>query len=132
MNEKVKENRQIDDTNLEDILQSISDGVAYTSLTGEVIYVNKALLEMLDLEESELIGKNVITIANELLNFENLKEVIPLLKKLILGKKIKSFEFSLKGKSFEIRTSISKKSKRLIGLVRDITSQKLIQTSLKA
>jgi len=132
MNDKAKEDRQKNDNNLEDILQSISDGVAYTSLTGEVIYVNKALLEMLDLKESELIGKNILTIANEILNFENLKAVIPLLTKLLLGKNIKTFEFSLKGKSFEIQTSISKKSKRLIGFVRDITSQKLIQTTLKA
>lgn len=116
-NRKISEN----EANFSDIFETVSEGIAYTTLTGEVISINKSLEKILGVDRSELIGKNILSIVGMFLKGENLRIVIPILTQLISGKQIEPFEVNLNGTVIEVNASINRKNKRLIGVVRDIT-----------
>ncbi len=108
----------------EDIFNTVSDGIAYTTLTGEVISINKSLEKILEIPMENIIGKNIINIAKDLLTAKNILNVIPHLKNLVQGKEFHEFLFEYNNKTLAISATINKESKRLTGLVRDITESK--------
>ncbi len=111
------------ESNFYDIFQTVKDGVAYTSLTGKVLMVNDALQMMLGLPRSEIVGKSFIKLARELLTDEYLKLALPNLKGLLQGKDFRNFVFEYKDQILEISARVNLKTRRMTGVVRDITEQ---------
>ena len=72
--------------NYSDILETISEGIVHTTLTGTILSTNKSFENILGLTSEAIVGKNILTLANELLNEKNRKDAIPFLKSLIQGK----------------------------------------------
>lgn len=104
-----------------DIFETVSEGIAHTTLTGKVLSVNKYLEHLLELPKEEIVGKNILTLANELLTINNLKTIIPVIQSVLLGKNVKGFHFQYKDKIFEIDTTKNSRTQKLTGVIRDIT-----------
>jgi len=125
--EKLKESKQ----NFSDIYESVSEGIAYTTLSGDVISVNKSLEKILEIPKEEIINKNILNLAKNLLSAKYFKNILPVLENLIHGKKIKMFQVDFRNKTLEIDATINKKTGRITGVIRDITERKQAEKELE-
>jgi PAS domain S-box-containing protein len=116
---------------LGDIFNNINIGIAYVDLGGEVLTISRALAKMLGIAEAELIGKNIVSIARQLLSPKDKTRVAPILLNLIKGNEIAPFEFNYRGKVLELSASINHESKRLIGVIQDVTERKKAEAALR-
>ncbi len=106
-----------------DIFETVSEGIAYSKSTGNLISANKSLEKILEIPLEKIIGKNILTLTKNLLSAKNARNVIPLIKNLLQGKNIKPFQVEYKNKVLEITTAVNKKTKRITGVIRDITDR---------
>jgi PAS domain S-box-containing protein len=118
--ELLKESEQ----NFVDIFQTVSEGIAYTTLGGEVLSINKSMEQIFEIPKEQIVGKNILSLAKELLSANNIQKVLPVLFSLIQGRDVQPFEVEYKNKILELTTTINKASGRLTGVVRDITEHK--------
>jgi PAS domain S-box-containing protein len=125
--EKNNENIEV----FKDIFETVREGIAYTTLSGKVLSINKYLEQILELPKENIEGKNIIALASALLTANNIRLAIPLLKSLIAGKEINPFQIEYKNKILEITATINRKTKRLTGQVSDITEKVQIERALK-
>jgi len=119
------------DSNFYDIFQNVKEGVAYTNLTGKVLAINNSLQKMLGLPEDQIVGKNFIKIARELLTDDYLTRALPFLKGLLQGRDFKNFVFEYKDQVLEISARVNLRTRRMIGVVRDITEQVFTEKVLR-
>ena len=84
--EKATKLLQESEGNYADIFQTVSDGIIHTTLSGQVISMNKSLEKILEVPEGDIVGKNILNLAEELLSSKHLKDISPILKRLIQGK----------------------------------------------
>jgi hypothetical protein len=117
--------------NFADIFHTVSEGIAYTTLNGKVLSVNRALTEMLEIPAEKLVGKSILVLVNKLLSPADVKKAVPFLKDLIRGKAFRSLEIEYKDKLLDITADINTHSRRLTAVVRDITEQKKMEVSRK-
>lgn len=115
---------RISESNYADIFNTVSEGIAYTSLSGNVISVNHSLEKILNIPKEKLIGKNILSLSRKLLPYQEIRKVLPLLKQIIQGKTVQAFQVNYKDKCLELHTSINRQTQRLTGVVRDITREK--------
>jgi PAS domain S-box-containing protein len=115
---------------LVDIFETVSEGIIYASLSGEILSVNSSLENLINLKKEFLVGKNGMVLARELLNRKNMKAVLPIIKNLISGKEQQSFQIEYHDKILEITVSINKTTKRMTGVIRDITQKKKAEEDL--
>ncbi len=106
---------------LSDIFETISDGIAYTTLNGHVIQINPALEKILGVPSKDIVGRNILQVSKQFLQAQQLKSVLPMLTALVSGKEIPPFQITLNNRILEVKTAINRKSRRLTGLIRDIT-----------
>jgi PAS domain S-box-containing protein len=116
--------------NFEDIFETVKEGIAYTTLRGKLLAINKNLERILGLQAKDLIGRNILRITSDLLTPENVKTVLPVLSNLLRGKEIEPFQLEYKDKILEITASINHSTKRITGSIRDITESKRIEEAL--
>jgi len=128
---KTTEQLQESEGNYADIFETVSEGIAHTTLLGKVLSINPTLEKYLEIPKDQIIGKNILTLATNLLSVKNMKVVIPILQKLLQGENIEGFQFEYKTKIFEINTRINKKTDRLTGIIRDITERKIANEKLR-
>ncbi|MBN1198765.1 MAG: PAS domain S-box protein [Bacteroidales bacterium] len=121
----VQEEQQtgVDRELFEHIFESVSDGIVYTTLKGEIVAVNKSMEQMLGVPKSRLLGVNGITLARQLLPKTMIHNVIPLLARIISGEKISSFRVNYGDKILEITPTYNLQNQRITGVVRDITGR---------
>jgi len=116
--------------NFMDILETVSEGIGYATLTGKILYVNKGLEQIFGIPKEKIIGKNAIKITRGFLTSETAKLVMPVLDSLINGKQVDPFQVEYKGRILEVTTSINTRTRRLTGTVRDITQNKLAEKAI--
>lgn len=114
-----------------DIFDDLNEGIASVSLTGNVIAVNRALCELLNMSKEQLIGRNILSLAAEILSAREINKVLPHLKSLISGQSVIPFHFKFRNKVLEISTTFNRDRKYLIGIVRDITDSKQKDEALR-
>lgn len=117
--------------NMADIFQTVTEGIGYASLTGELIAVNSALEKIVEIPKEQLVGMNIMVLIKKFLSFENTKKTFTVLNKLILGKNIENFSLSYKDKILEFSATINKKSRRITGVIRDITIRNQAEDELR-
>jgi PAS domain S-box-containing protein len=133
-NEARKKNEEAlrkSEENLADIFQNVNEGIAYCTLSGDVLAINKALEKILEMPAERIIGNNIMSLAKELLTKRNLKKALPMLKIVMKGKNIETFQIELKGKIIETSATINSESKRIIGVLRDVTQSRLAEEELR-
>lgn len=129
--EKQFQRLEASNKNLNDVFQTLEEGLAYTSLKGEVLAVNQRLLDILDLSKKELLGKNIVLLTKKLLTGANITKTLPLITKLVLGKTVEPFQIKYKDKTLEIKAILNKESKRITGIISDITEKQDIISQLE-
>lgn len=128
---KIIENQLLEsEESLKDIFNSVKEGIAYTTLSGKVLTMNTALEKILEIPKEAIINKNILIIATELLNRKSLNSVITILSDLISGREIKPFIIEVKNKFLEISAYHNKKTKRIIGVILDITKRKIDEANI--
>lgn len=130
-NYKAIEKMRASEANFADIFQTVSDGIAYTSLDGTVLSMNASLEKILELPKEQIIGRNILSLTRDMLSAENISAVMPILTRLIRGLKVEAFEVKYKNKILEILATTNKASRRLTGVVRDVTERKRAEEALK-
>ena len=123
---KLKEN----ESNLEDIFQSVSEGICYSSSQGVVIAVNDALVEMTGIQRENIVGKNILDLAGEFLSPESAERNRLFIKQLMNEEEVKPVEVEINDKVIEVTAYINKETKRLTGVLRNITKRKRAEEAL--
>lgn len=116
----------------EDIFETMGDGIGYTTLTGKIIAVNRALESMIGVNRKELVGKSIIPIASRLLSGNQKKIIVPLIAEIIKGKEIRPFYVEINNRVLEVNYKYNRATKRLIGVFRDITELKAANEAVRA
>jgi PAS domain-containing protein len=94
--------------NFQDIFETLNEGIAYMTLRGKVLAINKNLEHITGIRSEDLIGRNILRIASDLLGPDNLRTVLPILSNLLRGNDIDPFQVDYKNRIFEISTNINK------------------------
>ncbi len=113
---------QESESRFKDIFETTQEGVAYATIGGKLIMMNNALEKITGVSRSELIGKNVLRIARSMLTAGEALQTIPKLTKAIQGNTIQSFQVNFKDKTLEVSAYFNPRSKRITGVVRNITA----------
>lgn len=132
-NEARKKNEEAlkkSEENLADIFHTVTEGIGYASIGGEVLAINASLEKILEIPKENIVGKNILNLVKDYLTFQNVKKTFPILTKLIRGKKTEEFQVEYKNKILEINSTYNKKSKRVTGVVRDITERKKMESQI--
>jgi PAS domain S-box-containing protein len=119
------------EANFSDIFQTVSEGIVYATLSGEVLSINNSLEKILEIPRERIIGKNILSLVKDLLSGENIKKVLPVIVRLTHGKEIQPFEVEYKNKLLEVAASINRNSGRLTGVIRDITERNQAEERLE-
>ena len=119
------------DGNFLHIFNTVGEGVAYATLSGKVLSINPALENILGIPKEEIVGKNILILTKKLINRENLKTILPILKNVIQGKSTDLYLANYKEKVLEVCTNIDLKKKRITSVIRDITAQKRAEEKIK-
>ncbi len=117
---KIKESEE----KFRSIFDNVSEGLIYADLKGSIIEVNNELCNIVDIEKDELIGKKAPTLAKKILHVKMIDPVVQKIGQLLKGKPIEPFEIEYNERILEINASVQKKSKRIIGIIRDVTELK--------
>lgn len=120
---KLRQNQEI----LTDIFESVKEGLTYATLKGKIISVNKALLEILELNQEDVIGADLKVITKKILPVKSFISVLPKIVNVLNGTDIEPFELEYKNKVLEISAVYNSNSERIIGVFRDITERKRAQ-----
>jgi PAS domain S-box-containing protein len=129
--------RQLTETKefLENIMESSVDGILTTDLKGKLIYVNRAMEEMLQYKREEVLGKHISHFYVR--GMSQAREVMDLLQR---NERAQNYEMEVRRrdeKGFTIRTSLfllRNVEDQIIGtagIFKDITQQKLLEAELK-
>jgi PAS domain S-box-containing protein len=113
------------------LFQTVSDGIVHTTLKGEILTINKALEEMLNVRSQDVLGKNILLLAATMLSTKNITAVLPILKNIIAGLKEQSFQMEHEGKHIEVDIRINKELGIIVAVVRNITERKKAEEALK-
>ncbi len=125
--EKIRES----EANFSDIFQTVSDGIAYAALNGEVLSINNSLEKILEIPRDRIVGQNLLGLSNTLLSGAIINKVLPVVMRLVQGRDIQPFEVEYKDKVLEVTATINRTSGRLTGVVRDITERKRAEERLE-
>jgi PAS domain S-box-containing protein len=107
-----------------DIFENANIGLAYTTLDGKILAMNKALEEIVETPKEKIIGKNLIQIARHFLKGKNLETAMSSINDLLAKKTVKPFQIEVGNKILEVTANSNKNSDRLTGIVHDITEKK--------
>ena len=114
-----------------DIYQTVSDGIAYMTLSGKILSMNNSLERILGTSWEAVVDRNVIDMAKLLLSEKAMSALIPELTKLMQGIAPPPFQLEFKDKILEISASVNEVTHRITVVVRDITERKLAEVELE-
>ena len=107
-----------------DIFENVNVGLAYVSLDGELLAINKTLEDIIEVPKSEIIGRSLLPLVRKFLSDNNIKVAVPALTAILQKKNFKPFQIEFRDKILEISGNSNKNSDRLTGVIRDITELK--------
>lgn len=114
-----------------EIFDSLSEGIAYSTLTGKILSANQSFLDMFGLAQEEIIGESVLNLVRKILSPQDLQTTLPLLGRLFRGKEIPPIQITFNGRSIEVHCRFNREAKRLVAVFRNITEQAKAEESLR-
>ncbi|MEW6184589.1 MAG: PAS domain S-box protein [Thermodesulfobacteriota bacterium] len=120
---------------LENIMESSVDGIVTTDLKGKIIYMNRAMEEMLEYPKTELLGQHISRIY-----VRGIQEAWDIMNLLGADESIEHYEMEVKSKGGEVLTILTSASLlrdedgKVIGtsgIFKNITDQKRLEAKLK-
>jgi PAS domain S-box-containing protein len=118
------------ESRFKEIFSSVKEGIIYYDTSGNVLYVNDALCQMVDIKKEEIENNNAYSLAKKFVSAKQLPGLIKRLAQSLTGMPIAPFELAFNNRIFEISTNYAKKSKRITSSFRDITLRKSAQEKL--
>ena len=115
-----------------EVFDTLDVGIAYATLQGKILAANNALVDITQVPLKNIVGKNIISLTKKLLTLKDVNKTLPAVYDLLQGKNVDPFEIAYGNKVLEISASKDRKSKRITGIIRDITRLKLAEDKLKA
>ncbi len=115
------------------IFDNSAEGIAYITNTGKIIDVNKTFINCtgLSILHKDIIGKHVFSIAKQFIAAKNINNTLKIVKHLLSGKDIDSFELITKNKkTLRISPRFIEKQGGIVIIIRDITETKKITKAL--
>ncbi len=116
---------------LSDIFKTVSEGMFHADLAGKILSINPALERIVDMPKEDIIGRNIIALLEENLTIENYQKAKQFLRKIIKGEKTIYLQLDYKNKILEVHGSINKITKRVTGVIRDVTEKKLAEQQIR-
>ena len=113
-----------------DIFENVNVGLAYVSLNGELLAVNKTLEDIIEVPKNEIIGRSLLPLVRKFLSDNNIKVAVPALTAILQKKNIKPFQIEFRDKILEISGNSNENSDRLTGVIRDITELKKAENEI--
>jgi PAS domain S-box-containing protein len=116
---------------LADIFQTVKEGIAYTTLSGEILSINNSLEKILGVKAERIVGKTITQLIKEFLSQQNINILMPVLDKIKKRINIEGFKVDLNDKILEISVTINYESNRMTAVIRDITERKKAEEILR-
>jgi PAS domain S-box-containing protein len=113
-----------------DIFQSVNEGIAVCTISGQLIGINKSLEKILGVRQEDVIGQNILNLSSDILPGENGANTQAILNGLLQGHDVQGFEVEYKNQILEFNASVNKGTRRLTMVIRDITDRKRIEEEI--
>jgi PAS domain S-box-containing protein len=114
-----------------EVFDSVNEGITYTTLGGKVLAANDALEKILGVPKDKIVGKSAFSLARKFLNAKNIVIAIPALKAALQKQEIKSVRLEYRDKILEVSSTSNPDSKRITGIIRDVTELVQSEESLR-
>ena len=112
------------------IVQSINDGIVYIDENATILHVNKALTELMEIDADHLIGKNALELAKNFAYKNQFSRFSQFISECVKGIFVNPIEIEYKKRILEFSVSFDLHSKRMVGIVRNLTHQKRTEREL--
>ena len=113
------------------IFDSAGDGILYVDKNAKVLDVNPAFCEITGIPKEDVVGRSGFNLAKKFINIKQLPQIINIIKSTIADKPIKRFELNFHKKILEITSKRKQNDEQIVGIIRDITERKRIESKLK-
>lgn len=118
------------EANFSDVFNSIDDGLCYSTIEGQVIMVNDALVRLTGISRELLIGQDIISLQNKFVSKEEQPAMLRFLNDLLSGMQTGPVEFGYNNRILEVSASQNLITQRLIGVIRDVTEKKRVENEI--
>ncbi|PLX16512.1 MAG: hypothetical protein C0599_15245 [Salinivirgaceae bacterium] len=108
-----------------DVFNTAGVGIIYTNKEGIIVDANRKFDELVFAEPGELIGKSAMELINKRLPGKSARELLPILFHILKGNRIDPKEIQIEDKYYEIQSDYNPHLQTSIGILRDITEQKI-------
>ncbi len=106
------------------------EGIIVVDLKGKILDVNHAVETITGIPKAELKGKNTLQIIKKYVEGKKTNFLFSVVKRAFTGKKILPFEMNFNDVTLEISADYDHQTKRIVGILRDITKRHQIKHSL--
>lgn len=113
------------------IIQSVNDGLVYADRRGTILHVNEALGRITGIPASELIGKNSVAVARKFVSVKQLPGLLSKVYTVLKGASLGPFQLELHNKTLEISAHYTKHTRKITGVVRDVTGRLEAERALR-
>ena len=107
----------------ESIFNGTVDGIVYSNWKGNILSVNSAFTKLTGIKKDDLIGKNGIQLAKQLLPKKSMAKNLKFIKTVLKGNAVRGFPIEYNNRSLEISTPAEKGKPGITVMVRDVTER---------
>jgi PAS domain S-box-containing protein len=108
-----------------DVFNTAGVGIIYTNKEGIIVDANRKFDELVFAEPGQLIGKSAMELINTRLPGNSARELLSVLFHILKGNRIDPREINIANKYYEIQSDYNPHLQTNIGILRDITEQKI-------
>ena len=128
---KAEEKLRESEAKFKAIVHSVNEGILYADEKGTILHVNNTFSKITDIPVSDILGRNAIQLSKKFISASQIPRILKKIMKTLDGVSLRPFELEFKDKIFEISTNFDKQTKRITGIVRDITERKQADEQLR-
>ncbi|MCB8994958.1 MAG: PAS domain S-box protein [Bacteroidales bacterium] len=132
MDSLTPKNHTVSEIDFSEIINSLSEGIIITTKEGIVLSTNNSFERIFGLSKGEILGKNILEVADSGFSSENLKKLKTIFYRFGKGVTAKKIQLEYMDKVLEINPSIYSNSSLFSIIVRDISREISAEKSLRS